>query len=39
MPGVLIGANCNIGPHSLVIENVDDNTTLLAKVENITKKN
>lgn len=38
MPGVLIGSNCNIGPHSLVMENIGDNTTFYTKFQNIIKK-
>ncbi|MFH1451464.1 MAG: sugar phosphate nucleotidyltransferase [bacterium] len=37
LPGVLIGSNCAIGPHSLVRENIEDNTLFYA-VFNETKK-
>lgn len=39
MPGVLIGSNCVIGPHSLVRENVPDNTTFYTKFEEVVKNN
>ena len=37
MPGVFIGANCNIGPNSIVSENIKDNTTFYLKFEGIKK--
>lgn len=30
MPGVFIGSNCQISPNSVVFENIEDNTSLLA---------
>jgi len=39
MPGVFVGSNCAIGPHSLVRENVPDNTTFYTKFEEVIKKN
>jgi len=39
MPGILIGSNCQIGPHSLVFENIKDNTIYSTKFEKIIKKN
>lgn len=38
MPGVLVGSNCQIGPHSAVFENVADNTAFYAKFQNALKK-
>jgi len=37
MPGVFIGADCNIGPNSIVSENIKDNTTFYLKFEGIKK--
>ncbi len=37
MPGVLIGSDSIIGPHSLVRENVDDKTIFYTKFQKITK--
>jgi bifunctional UDP-N-acetylglucosamine pyrophosphorylase/glucosamine-1-phosphate N-acetyltransferase len=37
MPGVFIGTNCNIGPNSIVSENIKDNTTFYLKFEGIKK--
>jgi len=37
MPGVLIGSNCIIGPHSVIFENIEDNTTFYTKFEGIKK--
>ncbi len=39
MPGVLIGSNCNIGPHSIVLKNLKDNLCFYTKAENVAKKN
>lgn len=39
MPGVMIGSNCQIGPHSLVLQNIEDNAVFYTKAENIIKKN
>jgi len=39
MPGVLIGANCMIGPATLVAENLEDATTFYTKFEKVVKKN
>jgi len=33
MPGVLIGLNCQIGPHSVVSENIEDNTNFYTKFQ------
>lgn len=38
MPGVLIGSNCSIGPHTFVRENIEDSTTFYTKFEGIFKK-
>jgi len=38
MPGVLVGSNCKIGPHSLVLKNIEDNVTFYTKAESIIKK-
>lgn len=38
MPGVIIGSGCNIGPGTLVFENLEDNTTFYAKFERVLKK-
>jgi len=37
MPGVLIGANCLIGPSSVVFENIKDSSILYTKFKKITK--
>ena len=39
MPGVLIGSNCNIGPHAAVFENIEDNTTFYTEFKGIKKTN
>lgn len=38
MPGVFIGSNCEIGPHSIVLNNIEDNTAFYTKVESVIKK-
>ncbi|XOB40112.1 MAG: bifunctional sugar-1-phosphate nucleotidylyltransferase/acetyltransferase [Candidatus Nealsonbacteria bacterium] len=38
MPGILIGSNCIIGPGSLVMENVEDNTIFYTKFKGIKKQ-
>jgi len=38
MPGKLIGSNCEIGPNSLVKENIGDNTFFYAKFKEVKKK-
>lgn len=38
MPGVLIGSNCTIGPKSVVLENIEDNTVFYTKFKEIVKK-
>ncbi len=38
MPGVLIGSNCEIGPHSIVLKNIEDGTTFYTKTESVVKK-
>ena len=38
MPGVLIGSNCQIGPHSVVFENIEDNTSFYTEFKGINKK-
>jgi len=37
MPGVLIGSNCQIGPNSLVEENIEDNIIFYTKFKGIKK--
>ena len=37
MPGVMIGANCKIGPHSIVLKSIKDNTTFYTKAESVIK--
>lgn len=39
MPGVIIGSNGNIGPGTLVFDNVEDGTTLFTKFEKVVKRN
>ena len=38
MPGILVGSDCEIGPHSLVLENVQDKTTFYTKFEGVIRK-
>jgi len=38
MPGVLIGSNCHIGPNSVVLENIEDNTNFYTEFKEIVKK-
>lgn len=38
MPGRLIGTNCIIGPHSLIMENLKDNTIFFTKFQGVIKK-
>jgi len=38
MPGVLIGSNCQIGPNSIVFENLENNTIFFSKFEGIKKQ-
>ncbi|MDI6602684.1 MAG: sugar phosphate nucleotidyltransferase [Patescibacteria group bacterium] len=38
MPGVLIGSNCQIGPNSVVLENIEDNTNFYTEIKGIIKK-
>ena len=38
MPGVLIGSNCNIGPNSVVFENIGDNATFYTEFKGIKKQ-
>lgn len=38
MPGILIGSNCIIGPHSLVMESIKDNLTYYTKFQKAIKK-
>jgi len=38
MPGVLIGSNCNIGPNSVIFENIEDNTNFFTEFKGISKK-
>ena len=38
MPGVLIGRNCDIGPGTLVKENVNSDTLYYSRYEGVTKK-
>lgn len=35
MPGKLIGSNCQIGPHSLVSENIEDNLTFFTEFKGV----
>jgi len=37
MPGVLIGSNCIVGPHSLAMENIRDNTTFFTLFKSVKK--
>jgi len=37
MPGVLIGSNCDIGPHSIVLKNIEDNKVFYTKAESVLK--
>jgi len=39
MPGLLIGSNCQIGPNSVVFENIPDNTTFFTEFKGIRKNN
>jgi len=39
MPGILIGSNCNIGPNSVVFENIEDNTNFYTEFKGIKKQN
>lgn len=38
MPGIFIGSNCIIGPHSLVRENIEDNTKFYSEFNEVIKK-
>lgn len=38
MPGILIGKNCVVGPHTIVKENIEDDTTYYSKFEGVVKK-
>jgi len=38
MPGVLIGSHCFVGPHSLVMENIKDNTVFFTTFKNVKKR-
>lgn len=38
MPGVLIGSNCQVGPKSIVSENIEDNTIFYSEFRGIKKK-
>ena len=37
MPGILIGSNCNIGPNSVVFENIEDNLNFSTEFKGIKK--
>lgn len=37
MPGVLMGSNCQIGPHSVVFENIEDNTNFYTEFKGVEK--
>jgi UDP-N-acetylglucosamine diphosphorylase/glucosamine-1-phosphate N-acetyltransferase len=37
MPGVLIGSNCQIGPNSVIFENLEDDTTFSTEFKGIKK--
>ncbi|MBI2625054.1 MAG: NTP transferase domain-containing protein [Candidatus Nealsonbacteria bacterium] len=39
MPGALIGSDSNIGPHSLILENIPDNAVFYNKFNSVIKKN
>lgn len=39
MPGILIGSNCNIWPHSIVFDNIEDGTTFYTEFKGIKKEN
>ena len=39
MPGKLIGSNCQIGPNSLIFENIEDSTSFYTKFEIFKKSN
>jgi bifunctional UDP-N-acetylglucosamine pyrophosphorylase/glucosamine-1-phosphate N-acetyltransferase len=38
MPGILIGSGCVIGPHSLVVENIENNSLFYNRFQKIIKK-
>ncbi|MCD6477596.1 MAG: NTP transferase domain-containing protein [Candidatus Aenigmarchaeota archaeon] len=38
MPGVLVGSNCTIGPNTVVMENLESNTLLYTKFQEVKKK-
>jgi bifunctional UDP-N-acetylglucosamine pyrophosphorylase/glucosamine-1-phosphate N-acetyltransferase len=38
MPGIMIGANCKVGPGTLVFENLENNTTFYAKFDYVKKQ-
>jgi len=38
MPGVLVGSNCKIGPHSIVLKNIKDNIAFYTKAESVIKE-
>ena len=37
MPGKFIGSNCQIGPNSVVFENIEDNTDFYTEFKGIKK--
>jgi len=37
MPGIFIGSNCQIGPHSIVLNNIEDDTNFYTKTEGVIK--
>jgi len=39
MPGVLIGANCVVGPGAVVFDNIEDDTAFFTKFEKVLEKN
>ncbi len=39
MPGILIGSNCQVGPNSLVRENIKDNVIFYTKFKGVIKRN
>jgi len=38
MPGILIGQNSIIGPHSLILKNIESNTLFYSKIKEVFKK-
>lgn len=38
MPGVLIGSNCQIGPHSIVLKNIENDLVFYTEAKSVIKK-